>query len=257
MKLKFKRVPAIDKCFAILELLAGSKKPLGVSEISKALGLNKSTVFNIVYTLDDRKILEKKSDGKFQFGTRLYILGRAAGGASELIATVHPYLEKINNNTQLSAFLGLRMGLKTVIIDKADSASNLKIHSEVGMSIPLFAGAAGKALLAQLDDDELDDVLANNELEKFTPNTCVDKREYKRQVINARTEGIAIDREEYIEGVRAFAVPVPSNWADTQIALWAVGFKQQITTADIPEQSEYFKAVSREIELKLSPGLIN
>ena len=252
MKSNFKRVPAIDKCIAILELLARSKKPMGVSDISKALGLNKSTVFNIVYTLDDGRILEKRADGKFQFGTRLYILGRAAGRSSELIATVHPYLEEINQKTKLSAFLGLRMGLRAVIIDKADSASNIKIHSEVGMRIPLLSGAAGRALLAQLADDVLDDILANNGLEKFTPNSCVDKKEYKRLVIKARKEGIAVDREEYIEGIRAFAVPLHTNRADTQIALWAVGFKQQIPDEEIPKQSEYFKTLSREIELKLS-----
>ena len=48
----FKRVPAIDKCFAILDLLARSKEPLGVSDIASRLGLNKSTVFNIGHTLD-------------------------------------------------------------------------------------------------------------------------------------------------------------------------------------------------------------
>jgi len=252
MTSRFKRVPAVDKSIAILELLARSKKPMGVSEISKALGLNKSTVFNIVYTLNDGRILEKRADGKFQFGTRLYILGRAAGRASELIATVHPYLEEINQKTKLSAFLGLRMGLRAVIIDKADSASNIKIHSEVGMRMPLLSGAAGRVLLAQLNDDELDDILANNELETFTPNSCVNKKEYKRLVIKAREEGIAVDREEYIEGIRAFAVPLHSNRADTQIALWAVGFKQQISDEEIPKQTEYFKALSREIELKLS-----
>lgn len=254
MKSRFKRVPAIDKCIAILELLARSKKPLGVSEISQALRLNKSTVFNIVYTLDDGRILEKRADGKFQFGTRLYILGKAAGRTSELIATVHPYLEEINHKTKLSAFLGLRMELKAVIIDKADSASNIKIHSEVGMRIPLLSGAAGRVLLAQLSDDELDDILANNELKKFTPNACVNKKKYKKLIIKARTEGIAVDREEYIEGIRAFAVPLHSTRADTQIALWAVGFRQQIANKDIPKQSEYFKALSKEIELKLSSG---
>ena len=252
MKSKFKRVPAIDKCLAILELLAHTKKPMGVSEISQALGLNKSSVFNIVYTLDDGRILEKRPDGKFQFGTRLYILGRAAGRTSELIATVHPYLEEINQKTKLSAFLGLRMGLRAVIIDKADSASNIKIHSEVGMRMPLLAGAAGRALLAQVDDDELNDILANNELEKFTPNSCVNKKEYKRLVKKAREEGIAVDREEYIEGIRAYAVSLHSNRTDTQIALWAVGFKQQITDEEIPKHSKYFKELSREIELKLS-----
>lgn len=252
MKSRFKRVPAVDKCIAILELMARSKKPLGVSEIANELRLNKSTVFNIVYTLDDANILEKRSDGKFRFGTRLYIIGRAAGRSSELIGTVHPYLEEINQKTELSAFLGLRMGLRAVIIDKADAVSDIKIHSEVGMRLPLLSGAAGRVLLAQLSDEEVDALLANNELQKFTPNSCVNKKEYKKLVIKARKEGIAVDREEYIEGIRAFAVPIHTNRTDTQIALWAVGFKQQITDGDIPKLSEYFKGLSKQVESELS-----
>lgn len=252
MASKFKKVPAVEKCVEILELLARAKKAMGVSEIAKKLSLNKSTVFNIVYTLDDARILEKRTDGKFQFGTRLYILGRAASRASELIGTVHPYLEEINRKTKLSAFLGLRMDLSAVIIDKADSASNIKIHSEVGMRLPLLSGAGGRVLLAQLSDEDIDTILAHNDLIKYTPNSCVDKTEYKKLIIKARTDGIAVDWEEYIEGIRAFAVPLHSRRPDTQIALWAVGFKQQMINEDIPSLSEYFKKLAKEIEFKLS-----
>lgn len=252
MKSGFKRVPAVDKSIEILELLARLKKPLGVSEISKTLCLNKSTVFNIVYTLDDLGMLEKGPDNKFQFGTRLYILGRAAGHTSELIATVHPYLEEINQKTKLSAFLGIRSGLKAVIIDKVDSAFDIKIHSEVGMRLPLLAGAAGRVLLSQLSDEEVDDILVNNELKRFTPNSCVNKKKYRKLIEQAHADGIAIDLEEYIEGIRAFAIPIHTNRANTQIALWAVGFKRQITKEGIPQQSEYLKTLSEEIELKLA-----
>jgi IclR family KDG regulon transcriptional repressor len=251
MKSRFKRVPAIDKCVEILELFAQLKKPLGVSEISRILHLNKSTVFNIVYTLDDLEMLEKTMDGKFQFGTRLYILGRTAGKTSALIGAFHPYLEEINQKTKLSAFLGMRSGLKAVIIDKADSAFDIKIHSEVGMRIPLLAGAGGRVLLAQLSDTEVDDILARNELTRYTPNSCVNKIEYKKLIEKARRDGFAVDMEEYIEGIRAFAMPVNANQTRTQIALWVVGLKRQITEANIPKTIEYLKAICQEIELRL------
>ena len=252
MKSGFKRVPAVDKCIDILELLARIKKPLGVSEISKSLDLNKSTVFNIVYTLDDLGILERAPDGKFQFGTRLYILGRAAGRTSELISTVHPYLEKINQKTKLSAFLGLRSGLNAVIIDKVDSAFDIKIHSEVGMRIPLLAGAAGPVLLAQMSDTEVDEILSTNALKQFTPNSCVNKKKYKAMIQKSRKEGIAVDMEEYIDGIRAFGLPIRTSRTDIQIALWVVGFKQQITNENIPRISDFLKSLTKKIEMKLS-----
>ena len=242
----------MDKCFAMLKLFAHSKKPLGVSDISKALNFNKSTVFNIVHTLDDLGVLEKVAEGKFQFGTRLYILGRAAGRGSELIGTVHPYLEEINHHTKLSAFLGIRSGQTAIIIDKADAAFNIKIHSEIGMKIPLLAGAGGRAFLAQLSDAEVDKILSTTELKRFTPNACVNKKQYKEMVKQVRTNGIAIDMEEYIEGIRAFALPLNVKRANTQVALWVVGLKGQISEETISRYSTYLKKIAEEIEIRLS-----
>lgn len=252
MKAKFKRVPAVDKCVEILELLSSRKKPMGASEISKALHMNKSTVFNIVHTLDDLKILEKDKSDKFQFGVRLHILGKAAGRSSELISTVHPYLEEINQTTKLSAFLGIRSGLKAIIIDKVDSALDIKIHSEIGMQISLLAGAGGRALLSQLSDAEVDGILKDNALKPFTPNTIVNKKKYKQLVKKVRKDGITVDMEEYIEGIRAFGLPIHTNRNNIQIAIWAVGFKSHITNKLVPKLSDYLITVAKEIELRLT-----
>lgn len=254
MKSAFKRVPAVDKCFAILKLLARLKKPLGVSDISKALNINKSTVFNIVHTLYDLGVLEKVRGGKFQFGTQIYVLGQAAGRGSELINTVHPYLEQINQKTKLSAFLGIRSALRAVIIDKVDTAFDIKIFSEIGMQMPLLAGAGGKALLAQMTDTEVDDILSKNKLEKFTPNACVNKKKYKAIIRNVRRDGIAIDMEEYIEGIRAFAVPLTVYKNDDQAAIWAVGLKRQIKERNMQRTAAYLKKIAREIEIRLASG---
>lgn len=252
MKIEFKRVPALDKCFGILELLAREKEPLGISEISNALDLNKSTVFNTVYTLCELGILEIGSDTKFCLGTNLYLLSRAAGKGSELIQTVHPFLEKINKKTKLSAFLGIRSGLGAVIVDKVDDAFDIKISSEVGMRLPLLAGAGGKALLAQLSDSEIDRILSENKLRKFTSQTCVDKREYRKAIMKVRKEGIAFEKEEYIEGIVAFALPLKTRKQDLQAAIWAVGLRRQVAEDVVPGFSQILKEIAEEINVRLS-----
>jgi DNA-binding IclR family transcriptional regulator len=252
MKGEFKRVPALDKCFRILTLLAESGKSMGVSEISKTLNYNKSTVFNTVYTLCDLGVLEAKSDSKFSIGTELYLLGKVAGKRLELIQTVHPFLEKINKETKLSAFLGIRFNLVAVILDKMDDAFGIKISSEVGMRIPLLAGAGGKALLSQLPDAEIDRMLSENELKQYTPQTCVDKAKYRKEIIKAREEGIAFDREEYIEGIIAFAVPLKMQKEGLQVAIWAMGLRRQVSEDVVPGFSELLKRVAEEINLRFS-----
>ncbi len=252
MKGEFKRVPAVEKGFRMLALLAEAGKPLGISEISKALKYNKSTVFNTLYTLCELGILESGEDTKFWFGTELYVLGRAAAKGSGLIQTVHPFLERINRETKLSAFLGIRSGLRAVLVDKVDDAMDVKISSEVGMRLPLLAGAGGQALLAQLPEAELDRILAENKLRKFTPQTCVDKAEYKKAILKVREEGIAIDREEYLEGIVALAVPLQTRKQGLQAAIWAVGMRRQMTEEVVPRFSGLLKGIAEEINLRFS-----
>ena len=247
----FKRVPALDKCFAILELLAQSKGPMGISGISGKLSLNKSTVFNIVYTLTDLNVLENQPDGKFSLGTRFYILGNMAGKRSKLIQTAHQYLEKINERTKLSAFLGLRSDRHVILIDKVDSAYGIKVSSEIGMQMPVLAGAGIKAMLSQLPDEEIDEILARTELKRYTPYSIIDKAAYKKEILEVRKQGIAYDREEYIEGMVAFAIPIKANGRDLQAAIWAVGLTLQVPEASIPELTELMKEISEEINYRL------
>jgi DNA-binding IclR family transcriptional regulator len=244
---KIKNVPAIEKCFAILQLFAKSKQALGISEVAKQLKLNKSTVFGIIYTLKNLEILEQHGNGKFQFGSLLYLLGNANGQKSELIQTIHPYLEKINRQTKLSAFLGIRSENQAIILDKVDTAHDIKISSEVGMCLPLTAGAGGKALLSQLANQEIDRILSANTLKKFTPKTCVNKSQFKKQVLNIRKNGIAVDDEEYIDGIVAFAVPLKTYRSDLQAAVWAVGLKQQVRPESRSAITDILKKSANEI----------
>jgi DNA-binding IclR family transcriptional regulator len=251
MPTAFKRVPAIDKCFDILELLAQSREPLGISDVSAYLDLNKSTVFNILHTLMDLNVLESQSDGKFVFGTRFYMLGNMTGKRSALIKTAHPFLQMINERTKLSAFLGLRSDLHAILIDKVDSAYGIKVSSEIGMRMPALAGAGIKAMLSQLSDEEIDGILARTELKKYTPNSIIDKAAYKNEILEVRKQGIAFDREEYIEGMVAFAIPIETNRRDLQVAIWAVGLTRQVPDSFIPELTELLKVISQEINCRL------
>lgn len=246
--MKSKRVPAIDKAFRIIRLLAGKDTPLGISEMARTLQYNKSTVFNIVQTLKDLSILEPGPGNRFRLGTGLYLLARTAGKGSELIRVVHPYLEEINERTKLSAFLGIRSGMRAVILDKVDSAFDIRISSEIGMRLPLLAGAGGKAILSQMTDAEIDAVLAAEKLPRFTPRSCVDKARYREMIKAVRKEGIATDREEYIEGIFAFAVPVRVPTEGLLAAIWAVGLKSLVPEKVVPEYASFLKRQAAEIE---------
>ena len=251
-KAKLKRVPAVDKCFGILEFLAASKHPQGVTELSQGLGYHKSTVFNIIYTLVDLGFLETSPENKVRLGSKLYALGREAGADANLISKIRPYLEEVNQKTKLSVFLGRSVGLKAVIVDKVDSPYDIKVSSETGMKIPLTAGAGGQVLLSQLPESQIDKILKEGKLKKFTSSTVTDPRQFKNKVKKVRLEGFALDDEEYIEGIRALAIPLNVGRPDLQAAIWVVGLKSQVADEKIIEYRNFLKKIGARIEAQFS-----
>jgi IclR family KDG regulon transcriptional repressor len=252
MSLNYKRVPAVDKCISILTLMAEEKRPFGFNEIVKTLGLNKSTVFNILHTLNDLDVLEKGPDGFFRLGPRLFILGNAAAGGSEMIQTVHPYLENINQKFKLSTFFGVLSDKEVIIMDKADSAHRIKVSSEIGMKIPIFAGVAGKALLSQLSESEIEGILSQYTPKRYTSKTITDKAAYKKEILKIKKTGIAYDKEEYIEGLMAVAVPIRTYREELQTAIWAVGLKQEFRKDVMKRIAKFLLNIADEINHRFS-----
>lgn len=252
MSLNFKRVPAIDKCFSILDLMAETKRPFGFNEIAKNLDLNRSTVFNLLHTLNDLGVLERGQDGLFRLGTRLFILGHAAAGGSELIQTVHTYLEAINRELKLSTFFGILSGSEVLILDKADNGHRIRISSEIGMKIPVFAGVAGKALLSQLSETRIDGILSENKIKKYTPETITDRNMLKKEIIEIKKSGIAYDREEYIEGLTGVAVPLNTQRENLQATIWSVGLKQDFRNGSMERIVNFLLKTAEEINSRFS-----
>ena len=89
----------------------------------------------------------------------------------------------------------------------------------------------------------------------MTSKTCIDKTRFKKEVLKIRKEGIAFDDEEYIEGVVAFSVPLKTHRRGLQIAIWAVGLKQQVSSGNIPEISGFLRKIANALNQRFSPAV--
>jgi IclR family KDG regulon transcriptional repressor len=237
-----------------LELLSDAPVPLGVTEISSRLAINKSTVFNIIHTLLDLGILENVQQNKVSLGLTFHGLSRGADPYSLFISKIHPFLEEINRRMRLSVFLGVRAHREAVIIDKVDSPQGLKVSSEIGMKIPLLAGSHGKALLAHLPDIQLDALLSENNLKKFTGKTTTNLRQFKKEIQKTREDLFAFDDEAYLEGIRSLAIPILLGRNDFQAAIWAVGLKNQMTDEMLPGYRTLVRQIGKRIGSLFSRG---
>ncbi len=219
------KAPTVKKAFQILKLISNAGRGLGITELSKGLGISKSTVHGIASALEGvGAVIRDPSTKRFSLGLSLFELGRSAYSRVDLKDAARPSMEELVQKTQQSVFLGVRNGRHVTIIDMVESRDQLKISAPVGAAIPLLAGAIGKVFLALMEEERAREYIESEGLPGYTENTITDPGRYLEEVRNVRQNGYAIDNEEYMRGVMAVASPV-RGVEHLAAAIWLVGVK--------------------------------
>ncbi|MEW6669976.1 MAG: IclR family transcriptional regulator [Thermodesulfobacteriota bacterium] len=217
--------PSVRRIFQILRAVSLSRGGLGISELSRDLGMAKSTVHGMTSALEEMGALVRDSRSKrYTLGYSLIELGMAAYSQVDLKALARPVMEKLMETTHTTVFLGVLNNEHVTIIDVVEPRSELKITSPVGTTMPLIAGAVGKVLLSRMEEEQALSLMRKKGLTRYTVNTVTDPEACMREIRSVREMGYATDDEEYILGVRAVASPVLEESRLVGV-LWAVGFK--------------------------------
>ena len=210
-------VPAITRAVAILDLLATTQSPMGISAIARQLKLPKSSVANLCSTLVDTELL-RIQDGGLRLGQRLAQLGAAYLGGVDQVRLFQDACASLdvgrNETVQLAV---LSEGLDVVYLAKRDGRFPVRLASTPGRALPATCTATGKAMLADLPADDLTARLgAAGALPQLTPHSLTTETALLREIDVIRRRGYAIDQEEVIEGVVCVAVSIPRAGVDDQ-----------------------------------------
>lgn len=258
-------VPAVDRAIQVLYLFKSSeKKEYGVSEISRLLGLNKSTAHNILNTLTYHNFLKQDElTRRYQLGPALAELGSLVRNQIDVREVIRPYLRRLMEQTSATILLGTFDGQIITIVDKEEPIADVRVSASIGMKIPFCAGAFGKVFLAYLPEEAVACLLAEPGLKAFTPTSITDPDEYRRALAAVRAQGYAIDdNEEYIPGVEAISVPVfvPSSLPlpekddhsrEVVAAITLVSFNSTLSPEKLKEFMPSMIAAGHEISAKL------
>ena len=179
----------------------------GTEKIAKKVGLTKSTTFGIVSSLTKLGFLEQdKSTGQYMLGLELFLLGTKVDAEGrniigrELDALVETLGETINYVR--------RQGGNVIYIAKKESPHSMRISTTVGMSLPMYCSAVGKAILAYLPQDEQDAIINVTEFQNLTDNTLASAETLRSELKKIRSQGFALDSEELEYGLTCVAVPI-------------------------------------------------
>lgn len=205
------KVKTLGKAIKILECFSIEEPELGITQISNKLGIYKSSVHNIITTLESYGYIEKNlSNDKYRLGLKMlqfsYIISNQIG----FRYSVHPYLQEIAKEFSESCYFAIPNDLSVLYLDAAYPMGMVAFRTVVGDRAPLYCTGIGKAMLAYMDDKAIETVKARG-FEKFTENTICSEEEYHRELSTIKQQGYSIDNMEHEYGVKCVGVPIFSH----------------------------------------------
>ncbi len=201
-------VKSADRALTILDVI-GQRGTIKVAELVSLLGLPRSSAHGLIQTLLSRGWLEQNASSReLSLGFRAWELGQHYAGHHDLLSATKPVMATLAQQVGETVQLARLDGLENVYIAISESPQPMRLASSVGLRLPSHSTDIGKALLSQLDPDEVKRRLAGAHLQTFTAHTISSSEELVEVIDRARIEGYGEDNEEYQLGCRCVAVPL-------------------------------------------------
>ena len=247
-----KIIQSIDRALQVLELFSLEKPERGVTEISKALNIYKSNVHNILSTLAEKGFVKKDSKtDKYKLGIKFFELGSVVIKNMDLRRIAHPHIEKLSKEFNETVHLGVLDEGRVVSIEREESNKGLCSHIEIGKRTPLHCTAVGKAIMAYLSEDEINFIIKEKGLEKYTENTITNREELGKEFLKIQKQGYAVDNMEHEEGVRCVSGPIRDYNGKVIASMSISGPAFRIDESNIPiiakKVKEYCDCISKEM----------
>jgi DNA-binding IclR family transcriptional regulator len=244
--------PAVEKAFRLLRFVANSSSALRLSDLAGHLGISKSTTHGLIRALVATGALNQNPrDKKITLGPATVELALKNQIYLQLGSRTQSSLDELRDRINETVFFGLLRPWRALIMATSEAHKPIKISSPPGSSIVLMAGALGKVYLSQMDDAEVSQIVKEHGLPQFTQASIVDGPTFMQEITDVRQSGYALDKGEYLSGVNAVAAGL-GNYYGLQLALWAVGFAESLSTEKIDTVIEPFLATAAKLQKTLN-----
>jgi IclR family acetate operon transcriptional repressor len=244
-------VAVLGKALELLEALARNKE-LGLSELTGRTGVSKPSAFRILSTLENRGYLAK--DGvhrKYRPGPRLIALSGLIVSGVSVVQHARSVMEALRSEFGETVNLGALGEKRVLYLDILESQHGLRMAARVGAQDCLHSTALGKAILAALPSDEVDQLLKDYQWERRTRHTITTRAPLERELVAVRERGYAVDDQENEEGARCVGVAVLGPRGLPIAALSVSGPATRLSEPVIRRIGDRLKRAAREIEERM------
>ena len=198
-----------DRTLAIIEILSShGHAGMTIAEIGRTLELPQNSVFRIVDTLHERGYVERDTARRYTLTGKLLDLAKPKIGDKSLAGCAFDALCELRDATGETAQLAVRSQHRCVLIEQAASRQPVKVMGEVGLRIPLYSCAPGKAMLAHLPAPEVDEFFKNITLKRFTSTTLATRKALLADLAGIHQRGYSLDLAEGLDGIHCVGAAV-------------------------------------------------
>ena len=244
---------SLQKAMHILFHMGQNGPEMRIAEIASGLQLNKTTVYRLLSALERLDLVQRDPENdRYRLGLKLHELGTKAVRARTLQSEARRYLMEMARICNEAVSLAVPGAGGVVCVERFDSPRTMiSVCTPVGALFPAHCSAAGKAVLAYLSEEDVDAILSNIGLTRYTVHTHTQIDELKNDLRRVRQRGYALDEQELECGLSGVAAPVFRQDACVIGAVGIAGPTQRFQGRDLAEKIELVKMTAHKIAANL------
>lgn len=227
---RLRPVKSLMRALDLVQALAESRRPLGVTELASLTSSSKTAAYNLVTTLEIRGLVRRDSHNRYALGWALFELGELVRTGSDLSDAARPVVADLAESTGETALLGVLNHDSVIYIQKAESRRSIRMVEAPGQRLPLHKTAAGLVLLAFASDTYRDRYLMTVTTEAETSRSHL--RDATQEIV---ARGYAVFVQEPDPDLTSASVPVFGYGGEVSAALTVAGPVSRLTRARIEE----------------------
>jgi DNA-binding IclR family transcriptional regulator len=240
-------IESVDKALKLL-LLLGEQPEIRLSEATRYLGVASSTAHRLLAMLAYRGFVRQDPASK------AYLPGPALTGVAfaiferiDIAGTVTPVMRSLSERLRETVHVGMLDGAAVRFVAAMEGPTAVRVASRLGRTLPAHCTSTGKAMLAQLPQAELRQLLPDEKLETVTDRSIGSRTKLEAELSRVREQGYAVNREESEEGVASVAVAIPTQAPGLRLAINAAAPQHRLGRAQYTSVAAALTKAAKEI----------
>lgn len=196
---------SIQRAFQIIEVLSNNRESMRLQDIADAVSLPASTVLRMLNSLQQHDyVFQNPDSARYSLSLKFARIGALVCSKYKIRDIMHPHLLVLSYKCKASVGLALEEPPYAVYVDVSWGTTDLpQVMIRLGQRIPMHCTAAGKIMLADYSDDELQQYLRSANLKQYSPSTICSSDDLAYEINKIKRNGYAQDNQEFILGVNA------------------------------------------------------